>query len=305
MVNEKVKIILGYILITLLWGSTWLVIRIGLDSLTPMFAVGIRFFIASLFVLLIMKISKIELQIDSVAIKLYIFLGFFSFIIPFSLVYWGEQYVPSGLTSVIFAVFPFFVILFSWLMLSDGKIGIYKLIGSIIGFGGISVVFWNDISSDFSGYSLGMMAILLSAFIQGLSAVVVKKYGSHINPLSTIFVPLLLAGIVLIPTGLIFENYESMVLDSKAVFSVLYLSIFGTVVAFATYFWLLKKISVVILSLSTFLTPIIALLLGVIVLHEKFTTYHFVGSSLVLIGILFANFGGLLKFYKEREKRVD
>ena len=301
--NEKYKIIIGYILITALWGSTWLAIRVGLDSLTPMFAVGLRFFVASFFVLIVMKIANVKLQTDTLSIKLYLFLGFFSFIIPFSLVYWAEKFVPSGLTSVVFSVFPFIVILFSWVMIPNEKIGIYKILGSLMGFIGIVIIFWEDITFDFSEYSLGMIAILASAVIQGFVAVVVKKHGRNLNPLSMNFVPLLLTGIVLIPVGLIFENSESLVFDSKAIYSILYLSFFGTVVTFTTYFWLMKKISVVILSLSTFLTPIIALLLGVIILHEKFTVYHLVGSSLVLIGILFANFRGLIKYYNDREKK--
>jgi len=300
--NESIKIVVGYIIITLLWGSTWLAIRIGLDSLTPMFAVGVRFFIASIFVYIIMKISKVKLQTDSLSIKLYLFLAFFSFIIPFSLVYWGEQFVPSGLASVIFAVFPFFVIIFSWLMLPDGSIGIYKSIGVLAGFVGITIIFWDDISLDFAEYSLGMIAILVSATIQGYVAVIIKKHGSKLNPLSMNFIPLLLTGIVLIPVGLLFENRESLVIDSKAVYSILYLAFFGTVITFTIYFWLMQKINVVILSLSTFLTPIIALILGAILLGEKFTTNHLLGSSLVLIGILFANFRGLVKYYKDREK---
>ncbi len=301
--NEKHKIILAYILITLLWGSTWLAIRVGLDSLTPMFAVGLRFFVASFFILIVMKIANVKLQTDALSIKLYIFLGFFSFIIPFSLVYWAEQFVPSGLTSVVFSVFPFIVIFFSWVMIPNEKIGIYKILGSLMGFIGIAIIFWEDITFDFSEYSLGMIATLASAAIQGFVAVVVKKHGRNLNPLSMNFIPLLLTGVVLIPVGLIFENSASLVFDSKAIYSILYLSFFGTVVTFTTYFWLMKKISVVILSLSTFLTPIIALLLGVIILHEKFTVYHLVGSSLVLIGILFANFRGLIKYYNDREKK--
>ena len=300
--NEKIKIVLGYIIITLLWGSTWLAIRVGLDSLTPMFAVGVRFFIASIFVFIIMKISKVKLQTDSLSIKLYLFIAFFSFIVPFSLVYWGEQFVPSGLASVIFGVFPFFVILFSWLLLPDGSIGIYKSIGVLAGFIGITIIFWEDLSLDFADYSLGMIAILVSATIQGFVAVIIKKHGSKLNPLSMNFVPLLITGIVLIPVGLLFEDRESLVFDSKAIYSILYLAFFGTVVTFTIYFWLMKKINVVILSLSTFLTPIIALILGAIILSEKFTTNQILGSSLVLIGILFANFRGLVKYYKDREK---
>jgi len=305
MKSESLKIGLGYILITLLWGSTWLAIRVGLDSLTPMFAVGLRFFIASFFVLIVMKISKVKLQTDPLSIKLYLFLAFFSFIIPFTMVYWGEQFVPSGLTSIIFAVFPLFVILFSWLMIPNEHVGIYKLIGVLIGFIGIIIIFWKDMSLDLSENSLGMIAILVSAIIQGLVAVVIKKHGNKLNPLSMNFVPLLISGIVLIPAGLIFEDSSSLVFDVKAISSILYLAFFGTVITFTTYYWLMQKINVVILSLSTFITPIIALILGIVFLSEKFDTNHIWGSSLVLMGILFANFRGLFNYYKVKEKRID
>jgi len=305
MKSESFKIGLGYILITLLWGSTWLAIRVGLDSLTPMFAVGLRFFIASFFVFIVMKISKVKLQTDPLSIKLYLFLAFFSFIIPFTMVYWGEQFVPSGLTSIIFAVFPLFVILFSWLMIPNEHVGIYKLIGVLIGFIGIIIIFWKDMSLDLSENSLGMIAILVSAIIQGLVAVVIKKHGNKLNPLSMNFVPLLISGIVLIPAGLIFEDSSSLVFDVKAISSILYLAFFGTVITFTTYYWLMQKINVVILSLSTFITPIIALILGIVFLSEKFDTNHIWGSSLVLMGILFANFRGLFNYYKAKEKRID
>ena len=305
MKSESLKIGLGYILITLLWGSTWLAIRVGLDSLTPMFAVGLRFFIASFFVFIVMKISKVKLQTDLLSIKLYLFLAFFSFIFPFSMVYWGEQFVPSGLTSIIFAVFPLFVILFSWLMISNEHVGIYKLIGVLIGFIGIIIIFWKDMSLDLSENSLGMIAILGSAIIQGLVAVVIKKHGNSLNPLSMNFIPLLISGIILIPAGLIFEDSSSLVFDSKAISSILYLAFFGTVITFTIYYWLMQRINVVILSLSSFITPIIALILGVVFLSEKFEKNQIWGSSLVLMGILFANFRGLFNYYKAKEKRID
>jgi drug/metabolite transporter (DMT)-like permease len=150
-----------------------------------------------------------------------------------------------------------------------------------------------------------MIAILISASIQAFVAVIIKKYGGKLNPLSMNFVPLLLAGIVLIPTGLIFEDRSSLVFDSKAIFSILYLAFFGTVIAFTTYYWLMQRINVVILSLSSFITPIIALILGIVFLSEKFDENHIWGSSLVLIGILFANFRGILNYYKEKEKKFD
>ncbi|MDP2035986.1 MAG: DMT family transporter, partial [Ignavibacteria bacterium] len=149
MFSENIKITLAYILICLLWGSTWLAIRLGLDSLTPVFSAGLRFTLASFFVLTIMKIKKIQLQTDSLSIKLYFILGFFSFVIPFGLVYWAELFIPSGLASIIFAVMPFFVILFSVVSIKEQTILPVQVFGVILGFVGIVVIFSEDLFLDF------------------------------------------------------------------------------------------------------------------------------------------------------------
>ena len=223
----------------------------------------------------------------------------FAYIIPFTLVYWAEQFVPTGLTSVLFAIFPFWVIIFSRIAFPSEKIGMYKFFGVLLGFIGIAIIFQDELSFDFGNSTLGILAVILSATIQGGVAVVVKKYGKEINPVSINLIPLLITGIVLIPVGLIFEDRSRLAFSYNALFSILYLSTVGTVIVFTIYYWLMKKINVVILSLSTFITPIIAILLGWFFLNEKLNTNHIIGSSLVLMGILFANFRGLLNYYKE------
>ncbi len=302
--KENIKIILGYALISILWGTTWYAIRIGLNSLTPIFAAGLRFSTASVFIFAIMKFSGKQLQIDRVSLTLYVLMGFFSFVFPYGLVYWGEQYVSSGLTSVLFGVFPFFVILFSRLSFPNNKIGIYKLLGVLLAFGGIVVIFSDSLSFTSENILLGMIAIIVSAFMQGAIAVVIKKWGNHLQSLSMNFIPLVIAGITMLLWGFFFEDKSTWDFNFSAIASTAYLAIFGTVVTFTTYYWLMKKIDVVLLSLSTFITPIIALIVGGILLNEHLSFQHFIGSSLVLIGILFANLRGLLKYYVEKKKLV-
>ncbi len=300
MEDKNVKIASGYVLICLLWGSTWLAIRIGLDSLTPILAAGFRFLFAGVFILAMMKIKRVSLQTDSLSLRLYLMMGILSFVIPFGLVYWAEQFIASGLTSVLFAVFPFLVILFSRIAIPAETIGIYKIIGTILGFTGIFTIFSDNLSINISQDFWAMLAVLISATMQAGIAVTMKKFGGHLNPLSMNLVPVLIAGIVMIPLGFMFEDTSKVVIDNKAVFSVLYLAFFGTLLTFTTYYWLLKRINVVILSLSAFITPIVAIILGWLVLDESLSTRDLFGTVLVLIGILFANFKGLLNYYSQR-----
>ncbi len=301
MKEESLKIFSGYLLICLIWGSTWLAIRIGLDSLTPIFSAGLRFLSAAIFVFIMMKFRRISLQKDSNSIKLYLILGIFSFIIPYGLVYWGEQFIPSGLTSIIFAVMPFFVILFSKIFIPELSAGKEQIFGSVIGFGGIVIIFSENLVIDISGYMMGMFAVLLSSSMQGWIAVHLKKHGGQLNPLTMNFVPLLIAGVSMTVLGFLFEDHKPWKFNTAAIGSILYLAFFGTSIAFTTYYWLMKKINVVLLSLSTLITPIIAVLLGWLILNEKLSFRELLGSVLVLIGILFANFTKVKNYFLTRK----
>ena len=299
--SENLKITLGFLLICLIWGSTWLVKRLGLDSLTPIFAAGMRFILAALLFFVVMKINHVKLQTDAASIKLYFVMGIFSFVLPFGLVYWAEQFIASGLTSVLFTIFPFIVIIFSKMVLPNEQIGIFKVLGTTIGFIGIYFIFSDDISMDISENIWGMLAIITSATLQAGIAVSVKKYGQALHPLSMNFIPVLIAGVVMIPAGLILEDSSTLKFDFNALFSISYLALFGTVATFTTYYWLMKRMNIVILSLNSLVSPIIAVFLGWLILSEKFSGNDIIGSGMVLIGLLIANTRGLANYYRKKK----
>ena len=289
MKHDKLKILVIFSLICLAWGSTWGVIKLGLESLTPFISSGLRFILASVIILVIMKFKDVQIQKDKNSIRLYMTMAFGSFIIPFALVYWATQFVPSGLASVLFAVYPFFVALFSYFTIPTEEIGANKIIGIIFGFAGIVTIFYDGLDLNITSYIWGMTAIIISAVMQAGIAVTLKKYGHHLHPLSMNFIPMIIAGFVLLVVGFLTENISRLVFDLKAYFSIIYLAVIGTVLTFTSYYWLLKRVSVVLLSLIAFITPIIALVLGWIFFGESLSNKVLFGSILVLLGLLFAN----------------
>lgn len=291
--NSNFKVASNYILICLIWGSTWFAIRLGLDSLTPLVSAGLRFSVAATVIYIIMRIRSISIQKDKISMRLYYFMGIFSFILPFGLVYWGEQYIPSGLAAVLFAVYPFFVALFTRTFIPEEKIGMVKIIGMIFGFTGIVVIFSQNLLTIGMNYALGMSAVLLSGLLQSTIAVSIKKYGQHLHPLSMNLIPMAIAGIGMLLLGILLEDTTHLKFDVKAVSSVLYLGIIGSVVTFTAYYWLLKKINIILLSLTAFITPIIALLIGWIFLDETLLPNQVYGSIFVLSGLLIANLSNL------------
>ena len=298
--TERVKIILVFALICFIWGSTWLAIRVGLETLTPLFSSGLRFILASLLILIWMRFKGMEVQKDKISVRLYLLMGIFSFVIPFALVYWAEQFVPSGLAAVLFAVFPFFVVLFSYLLIPSETIGFTRFIGIIIGFTGILVIFWDDLGGNITSYLLGMSGIVLSGILQAGIAVIIKKYGKHLNPLTMNFFPMTICGISLFLIGIFFEDLSNTSFTVNAVLSIIYLAFFGSIITFTSYYWLLKRVNVVLLSLTAFITPIVALVLGWLVYNEQLTTHHFLGSMLVLTGLLWASLRNISKLKNRR-----
>jgi len=300
MQKDNLKITFGYILICLIWGSTWLAIKLGLDSFTPLAGAGFRFTSAAIMFFIIIKIKKIEIQTDRLALKLYLMLGVMSYFLPFALVYYAEKYIATGLTSILFGVLPFFVVIFSRIILPESRVGFSQWAGVALGFTGLLVIFSRNLTIDIQNDFWGMLAVFGSATLQAFVSVMMKKHSKGMNPLAVSFIPTLIAGPALIICGFLFEDPSKWIFDGNGIFSFLYLALFGTVIAFSTHYWLMKRMNVVLLSLSTFITPIIAVILGALILNEKFTLRDILGSSFVLIGILFANFTGVINYLKKK-----
>ncbi len=296
--NEKLKLTSSYIFLCLVWGSTWLTIKISLESFPPFYSVSLRFLVASVFIYLWMKYSSIKLQTGKREMVLYFIMGIFSFVIPFALIYWSEQYIPSGLASVLFAVYPFFVALFSRVLIPNEKIEPVKLIGMLIGFTGIIIIFKSDIHIASGNYLLGMAAVIAGAIIQSFVFIIVKKYGHDLNPISMNLFPTILGGIFLFALSFITENSEQINYSLKGILAVLYLGIFASAFTFSIYYWLLKKIDVILLSFVAFITPVSAIVLGIIFYDENLTMNQLIGSAFVLIGLVITN----LVFIKKKNK---
>lgn len=297
--SERFKVVAAYISVCTIWGSTWLVIKVGLEYIPPMISAGLRFLVAAAILWGIIKYRGIVIPTHKQARWFYLVVTLASFSIPFACVYWGEGRISSGLTAILFAVYPFCVALFSALMLKSEKLTIAKITGIILGFLGIVVIFGNDVSfGNNADTMLGMGAVVLSAVLQGFSAIIIKKYGHDISPFVVSFVPMFFSALLLLAMGAVTEDIMSVQINSISMFSVLFLALFGSVTTFVSYFWLIKRVEVVYLSLTSFITPIIATILGIVILQEQVSSQLFAGAALVLVGIMSANAPDIVKVVK-------
>ena len=287
--TERVRVWIGFVIVSWVWGSTWLAIKIGLHSVPPMIGAGIRFLIASMILYIIVKMRKIEIPVSPDLRRLYLWLILFSYAIPFGLVYWCQQFIPTGLSSILFGAYPLWVALLSHFLLSNERLDFHKIAGILLGFIGVFIIFSRDVHWTDSNGFIGMAGILSTTLMQAFALVMIKKYGQPVSPFALNLVGMSVAGVLLFGAGLMFESFSAIKWDAAAVGSILYLAIVGSVIAFVTYHWLLKRVEAVYLSLVSFINPIIAVILGAIVLDETLAASVFLGAALVLVGILAAN----------------
>ena len=304
--SEGVLIKVGFVLLCLIWGSTWMAIKIGLESVPPFYGIFFRFLLAAIILLVIMKLRGIPVPRDRTTWKLFTAIGFLSLGLPFSIIYWAEQFLPSGLMSILFAVFPFMVAIFSHIVLPEEPLNVYKVLGIVVGFLGICVIFSSGLTGAYGFGEFGFFAmagVIVSTVFQAGSVMIVKKKAKHVNPIVLNFGGMLVATVPVIVLAVSFERFSDIRLDTKTVGSIVYLATFGSVVTFVIYYWLLKRLEAVFLSFLTFITPIVAVILGAVVLGESMEPNTFLGASLVLVGILLSNARGLYASLVARQRK--
>jgi drug/metabolite transporter (DMT)-like permease len=289
MTLERLRIWGGLFIASTVWGSTWLAIKIGLLSMPPIFSVTVRFAIALVVLGAIIRWKRLPIPFGKDDRKVYLSMGTLTFTLPFALVYWGQQFIPSALGSILFAAFPFWVALFSHLMLSDEKLTPATIAGMVICFIGIVVLFWGDLQIANLDAVWGMGAITVSVVIQALSLVQVKKWGKGGHPVVQNFVGMVFGMVMLGAASLLFEAGRPAVWNLPAILSLLYLALVGSVVAYVVYYWLLQKIDPVVLSLTSFVNPLVAILLGAVILGEELRPGVLGAAALVLGGLGVAN----------------
>lgn len=275
-------------LLCFVWGSTWLVIKIGLADLPPFLGAGLRFVIASAVLAGLAVARRVPFPRTTQAHLLLLLVGMTSFWGSYGIVYWAEQYIPSGLTAVLFATLPFFTLLLAHPVIPAERVTMRRLLGVAIGFLGVLLVFSGDLAVE---HRMGMTAagvLLLAPLLSAGSNVAVKRWGGDLHPYQLSILPMVYGAAALLATSLWTEDLPAASWTAAAVGSVVYLAIFGSAVAFVIYYTLLREVAVTTLNLISYVFPIVAVVLGYLVLGEVLDRLTLAGAGLVLMGIAIA-----------------
>jgi drug/metabolite transporter (DMT)-like permease len=212
-----------------------------------------------------------------------------NFCVSYGVIYWAEQWVPSGLSSVLFATYPLMTAALAHFALEGERLRPAALAGILIGFVGVAVIFSEDFRA-LGGQQVASAAavMLLSPLSATFGTVSIKKWGQGIHPLSLSAVPMAITALVMGPLAAMTESGRAFHWSPAAVTALLYLALFGSAFTFTIYFWLLKSLPVSKLSLFNYATPVVAVTVGSVFLDEPVTWRIIVGAGLVISGVVVA-----------------
>lgn len=271
-----------------IWGSTWLFIKLGLADLPPFTFASIRFIIASAIVFSIIRIRGIELPRARSDWLLLAVTGILSFGFNYGLVFWGEQYITSGLAALLQATTPAFGLVFAHFNLPGERLSWTKIGGVVLGVCGVAVVFSNQLAVAGRQALAGCVALLLSSIFVAYSNVLVKKHGKKLNPAIMTAGQMLFGLLLLLAASITLEgNPLRYHWTPMAVIALLYLAVVGSVIAFLLYYWLILNMDVTKSMLIALVTPVVAVILGMIVLNEEFGWRTLAGGAMIMLGIAF------------------
>jgi drug/metabolite transporter (DMT)-like permease len=279
---------LGVALLCAIWGSTWIVIKAGLHDLPVLSSAAARFTLAALvFVGVAPLLHRREGGLRPPR-WLAAVMGTLGFAVPYGLVYTAETVIPSGLTSVLWAVFPMLTAALAHVWLPGERLEARQWLGFSVGLVGVAVLFTTDLQRIGPTAVAAGGLLLLSPLAAAVSQVVVKRHAAETSAALLNRDGMLVGAAGLWLVALPLERQSTAVLSSAALGSVAYLALVGTVVSFGIYYWLLRYVSASRMSLIAYVTPAIALWLGWAVGDEPLAASTLAGSALILLGIVLA-----------------
>jgi drug/metabolite transporter (DMT)-like permease len=272
--------------LALIWGSTWLFIKVGLQDLPPFTFAGVRFAVAVVPLALYLAARRVPMPRGRSEWSLLLFTGTFSLAGSYGLVFWGEQYISSGLTALLFSTYPFFGLVFAHTFLATEPLRPRKLAGVLLGIAGVAVLFADQLGMRGEAAAWGAAGILLSAALAAISGVLVKARGGHLDPVAVSFWQMAIGGVPLMAAGVLLEgNPLRLAWTGRAIASLLYLALVGTSLAFVLWYRLLQSTEVTRVQVMPLLNTVVAALLGWAILDETYGLEGILGGAVVLAGL--------------------
>jgi drug/metabolite transporter (DMT)-like permease len=285
-------VIFSFVAIYLIWGSTYLAIRYAVETIPPLYTAGIRHLVAGgvLFAWCLLK----GLRPTAAQVRASVVIGFFFFLLGHGTLHWAETRVPSGLASLLIATEPIFVFLMSAAVNRKWKMNAPLLAGVLLGLGGVALLMGRSALASSPGMFVGAVAVLISAFFWSVGIVYSRRSHLSGSPLLLSALSLLTGAVMLLVAGTVFGEWRGFSLHQvtgRSWGALAYLIVFGSIIAFTAYNWLMEHYSPTLVATHTYINPIVAVLLGWLLAGEAITVSLVMATGLVIVAVILVDRG--------------
>lgn len=273
-------------LMILIWGTTWSAIRVGLTGIPPLSGVAVRFLLAGLALAVVARIMGAPWWAGPGTWVRWLAHGLLCFCISYGVTYWAEQWVPSGLTSVLFATYSLWVVILAQFLLPEEKLRPRVALGTLTGFLGVAVIFSEDFARLGEGDVLFPALVLLIAPLSAaLDSVLVKRFGGGHHPVTLNAAGMLVTAPLMAAVAWATESDRAWNLAPAPVLATIYLALCGSALAFSLYFWALRHTTATRLSTIAYAIPVVAVTIGSLAFGEPITARLILGGVGVIAGV--------------------
>ncbi len=288
--STRTKAYFALALVCFLWGTTWLASKQGVKHLPAFQLAGIRQFLGGMaYVIYFIARGKARWP-GWKEWKTILVLALFNFILSNGLATWGLKFISGGLAAIINAIVPLWLVINSFF--SKGPaLSPKAIIGFALGFAGICFIFYEHLH-DFldPGFTMGILISLLATWTWAMGSVYTRKHAKSFNPYFGIGLQMVISGIVLYTVSTVTgQSVPIQHIPWQAWTAIAYLVVFGSVISFLAYLYALQNLSAEQSSLYAYINPIVAVLLGSLLFHERLTSFIVVGGCITLYGVYLVN----------------
>lgn len=280
----------AWILVCIVWGTTYLAIRIALETVPPMLMAGLRWVAAGLILIVILYLrgERLPTRSNWGALAL---IGVLMTSFGNGAVVWAEQTVPSGVAALLIAAIPFWMVGVERMMPRPDTIRPLRLAGLLVGFTGVVLLVWPELTHPTGGSLLGVAATQLACAGWALGSAYSRRRSADENVIASAAVQMVFGGLALVTVGTVTGEWTRLVFNPRTFGAVSYLVVAGSLGAFSAYLYALKHLPVATVSLYAYVNPIIAVLLGSLILGEPFSPRLVLAGGVVLAGAMLVRKG--------------
>jgi drug/metabolite transporter (DMT)-like permease len=282
----------SFLLVAVLWGTTWTAIKVSLQGYPPFVGATLRFVAAIAILTLYARLMRISLTLPRGTARWVVATSMLLYVIDYGLIYWGEQYLNAGVTAILFAVLPLATALVSSFAFRSETLCYRTLAGIVLGLGGTVLVFFDQLATTHFSVSVAWasIAVVVAALAAALSVVIAKRDLMIVPPVPLAIHQMLWGSLGLGIIAVVRGEWQDIHYSLQSTVALLYLGVCGSAAAFVMYYALLRTMAASALSTISYITPLVAVFCSWLLLNESISARVWVGTAAVFAGIAIVQF---------------